>query len=75
MLLDCSGFFNTSTGNLTSTGYPMGYPRNDCLYVIAPPNNTDQIYKLVISDLDINSTGDSLEVISSHSLKDLECLY
>lgn len=53
----------------------MGYPRNDCLYVIAPPNNTDQIYKLVISDLDINSTGDSLEVISSLSLKDLECLY
>lgn len=59
---DCSGFFNTSTGNLTSTGYPIGYPRNDCLYVIAPPNNTDQIYKLVISDLDINSTGDSLEI-------------
>uniref|UniRef100_K1PRQ0 Deleted in malignant brain tumors 1 protein n=1 Tax=Magallana gigas TaxID=29159 RepID=K1PRQ0_MAGGI len=59
---DCSGFFNTSTGNLTSAGYPMGYPRNDCLYVIAPPNNTDQIYKLVISDLDINSTGDSLEI-------------
>lgn len=65
MLLDCSGFFNTSTGNLTSTRYPMGYPRNDCLYIIAPRNNTDQIYKLVISDLDINSTGDSLEVISS----------
>lgn len=75
MLLDCSGFFNTSTGNLTSTGYPMGYPRNDCLYVIAPPNNTDQICKLVISDLDINSTGDSLEVISSLSLKELEFLY
>lgn len=62
LFLDCRETFNTTTGNVTSRGYPHGYPESDCIYVITPPNTTHHIYKLSINDLEIKSTGDSLHV-------------
>nr|XP_022333493.1 deleted in malignant brain tumors 1 protein-like [Crassostrea virginica] len=65
--IDCRETFNTTTGNVTSRGYPHGYPESDCIYVITPPNNTHHIYKLSINDLEIKSTGDSLHISEGYN--------
>ncbi|XP_048734598.2 deleted in malignant brain tumors 1 protein-like [Ostrea edulis] len=58
----CTDSYTTARGNLSSTGYPQDYPKSDCVYTITPPNTTAEIYKLTIKDLDINSTGDTLQI-------------
>ncbi|XP_061172005.1 deleted in malignant brain tumors 1 protein-like [Saccostrea echinata] len=58
----CTNSYSTARGNLSSAGYPQGYQQVDCLYAITPPNSTHHMYKLTISDLDINKTGDTLHI-------------
>ena len=68
-LLECGEYYNSSTGNVTSPGYPNNYPNNaECYYEISAPAGERVVLDLQFQDLE--SRYDKLyirEIVSGSS--------